>query len=404
MDTSISIGSRSTTSVSQESNATAGLIASRQAIDLLNAIWRSQCCVHQIGSLDRKNHKFANIPVTGVADAIDHAFAISAAGNDAYFAVAEYQTSDNRQSANVYGAYCYWADIDCGSDKASAGKGYRDNEQARAALSRFCNDAGLPEPNFVVNSGGGLHIYWVLDSFLVREAWQAIAKKLKAIMAALGFLADPTRTADIASILRVPGTLNLKYGSARQVSLLESSDKYIDAKSMCAAIEAAYSRSFPPTAPKPVQPSSDSTSVESATSRLTGPHNIQRLASALAYIDPDCDEPTWALKVIAPLAVEVCHHPELRDDLYELGKLWSSGELTGIPSKAWCTPGNNGKCGSKIFDVKWAQFLGSNYSGTPATLGTIFYLAKQAGWVDPFKCNHSDEFEVLDGEADGGEK
>lgn len=40
--------------------------------------------------------------------------------------------------------------------------------------------------------------------------WRRQAQRLKQLMRKHGLLADPTRTADIASVLRVPGTTNWK--------------------------------------------------------------------------------------------------------------------------------------------------------------------------------------------------
>ena len=304
-----------------------------QAKALLQAIWRSPDYVHQLTSIDRQKGQAINLPVDSIALAVRDAMAIMGAGRDAYVALAEYQSAANRKAENAVGAYGLWADIDCGADKAGAGKGYRDNTQARTALAEFCAYTGLPLPNFVVDSGGGLHVYWVLDDFLEREAWQAYAKKLKAIMKAAGFLADPTRTADIASILRVPGTLNYKYQPPRHVQLIEASLCRIDVKTMCAVIDTAYSKLCPPTAPKPIQPLILAPHAATPVSKFIGPHNFERLASALASIDPDCDEPTWAMKVIGALAQSTIDHPELHDELYLLAKLWSSGDLVGVPRR-----------------------------------------------------------------------
>lgn len=373
-----------------------------QAKILLQAIWRSPDYVHQLTSIDRQKSLAINLPVDNIALAVRNAMAIRYAGNDAYVALAEFQVANNRKAVNAVGAYNFWADIDCGDDKAHTGKGYRDNTEALTALAEFCKAADLPLPSIVVDSGGGLHVYWVLDDFLERRAWQAYAKKLKAVMKAVGFLADPTRTADIASILRVPGTLNHKYQPPRPVQLIDASQSYIDAKSMCAAIEEAHAKFCPPAAPKPTQPQLTAPRAAGPVSKFSGPHNLERLASALAYIDPDCDESTWSMQVIGALAQSAIDYPELHDDLYLLAKLWSSGELVSIPAKAWTTPGNNGRCGAEVFDEKWQRLINSRYMGTPTRLGTIFFLAKQAGWIDPLRRIPDDDFVVIDNHCDGG--
>jgi hypothetical protein len=122
------------------------------------------------------------------------------------------------------------------------------------------------------------------------------------------------------------------------------------------------------------------------------------LASALAFLDPDCDEETWKLKRIAPLAREAFICPELNNDLYELACSWSSGELCGYPSVAWNNPGGRGDTGEEEFDSVWLRFLNDNYDGIPVTIGTIYYDAKQMGWEDTSRSqsvDSEDEFQII---------
>ena len=131
---------------------------------LLDAMWRSPNLVHQIGTQNRQTEGFKNLPVDGVADAVAQALKLSSEGAEAYFACAEYLSPDSRTAANASGTCAFWLDIDCGEDKAAAGKGYTTVEDAEVALRKFCQDAGLPKPTHIVHSGGGLHVYWVLIS------------------------------------------------------------------------------------------------------------------------------------------------------------------------------------------------------------------------------------------------
>ena len=66
-----------------------------------------------------------------------------------------------------------------------------------------------------------------------------------------------------------------------------------------------------------------------------GPPDLERLASALAWLTPDCDELTWKMYRLAPLARIAIEHPQLAAEVYALAKRWSSGELGGQPSKKW---------------------------------------------------------------------
>ena len=140
-----------------------------------------------------------------------------------YFAPGQFSKAQ-RRAEFALGASVFFIDIDCGVDKAAAGKGYLDQVGAKEALTRFLADTGLPPPTHVVNSGGGLHLYWVLDTFLDKEHWLPHARALKGLTQHFGFRADPTKTADIACCLRLPGSFNHKYTPPRPVYLLEASD------------------------------------------------------------------------------------------------------------------------------------------------------------------------------------
>jgi len=101
------------------------------------------------------------------------------------------------------------------------------------------------------------------------------------------------------------------------------------------------------------------------------------------YMAPKTDEP---FKVacqnehrIAPIAREARLHPEMAAELHELAKSWSSGELAGVPCKAWTTPGaTSGLTGEQAFEKEWRRFVHTRYHGRSATLATIFHDAKLA--------------------------
>src|SRR5262249_39184778 len=61
-----------------------------------------------------------------------------------------------------------------------------------------------------VSSGWGLHVYWPLKHMLDRATWERYARGLKSLCEKHGLKADPSRTADISSVLRTPGTHNRK--------------------------------------------------------------------------------------------------------------------------------------------------------------------------------------------------
>jgi hypothetical protein len=184
-------------------------------------------------------------------------------------------------------------------------------------------------------------------------------------------------------VLRIPGTLNYKYAPPRPVTQKYESAEFIERSVMLDAIAVAHVRLCG--AKSLSHPSIATTAADTADEADApeyGPADLVKLAAALATLDPDCDEETWKLRRLAPLATAARNNPELGTELQELARSWSSGELRGKASQAWTTPGGDGLTGEEAFDEVWKRFFSGTYTGTPVTLGTIYHDAKQAGWVD----------------------
>ena len=139
---------------------------------------------------------------------------------DIYFACAKYgNETDGRTQKNSTYFKAFWIDVDCG-----VGKPYETQEQGLTALKQFCKDINWPLPT-VVNSGRGIHAYWRLTTTVDRLAWRSVADRLKALCTEHEFHADPSRTAESASILRVPETFNFKQDPPLPVEILHIADE-----------------------------------------------------------------------------------------------------------------------------------------------------------------------------------
>ncbi|MGO9401564.1 MAG: primase-helicase family protein [Xanthobacteraceae bacterium] len=99
-------------------------------------------------------------------------------------------------------------------------RGYKDVNEAHAAVTEFVGKTGLPPPSALVGSGGGLHVYWISDRPLTIDEWLPYANGLRALAEQHGLLCDLGVTIDCARILRVPGTYNRKTEPGRPVCLL----------------------------------------------------------------------------------------------------------------------------------------------------------------------------------------
>ena len=128
----------------------------------------------------------------------------SARGLHAYFALGTYNEASNRKAINVREMKSLFLDLDCGPLKE-----YPSQKAAVDALRAFCKKLSLPKP-MMVNSGNGVHVYWPLTEAISAGQWVIEAQRLKQACVDNGLLADPVVTANLAQILRIPGTYNYK--------------------------------------------------------------------------------------------------------------------------------------------------------------------------------------------------
>lgn len=153
----------------------------------------------------------------GSVDDVEAAgLALDSQGVDAYFALATFIDGSARKVDNASHLRSFFLDLDCGT-----GKPYVDQPAAAQAVAIFLQATGLPSPT-LVNSGGGLHVYWPLTEDIPVNVWQAHAKSLKRLCAQHNLFADPAVTADAARILRIPGTQNFKNNTSRPVQIIAS--------------------------------------------------------------------------------------------------------------------------------------------------------------------------------------
>lgn len=122
------------------------------------------------------------------------------------------RTGGKGKRENIVSAAWLWADVDPG------GEGYR------GAVQRVL-DSAAPRPHIAVKSGGGLHLYWRLETsvpLLDPQARETFETTLRRLARAIGGEAPAAHT-DLAAcksnfLLRIPGTINHKHD--RPVKLL----------------------------------------------------------------------------------------------------------------------------------------------------------------------------------------
>lgn len=118
---------------------------------------------------------------------------------DLYYAVGSYA---GKNRAEPIAKKCLFLDLDA--------KDFGTKANAITQLQLFVRSTGIVPPSILVDSGRGIHVYWILDTPIQLESWRAAATLLKSSCATTGFNADPAVTSDAMRVLRIPGTLNHK--------------------------------------------------------------------------------------------------------------------------------------------------------------------------------------------------
>jgi len=147
---------------------------------------------------------------------------------------------ETRVQSNMHSSKCFFMDLDIGNEEHK----YRTQTDAIIALKNFCNSYAIPKP-LVINSGYGIHVYWLLDQAISSNEWKQHAKILRSLAKNSGLKFDPSRITDEASVLRVAGTFNYKDAtSPRSVDVL-SNAKSTNTRSFISILQAAISTVSP---------------------------------------------------------------------------------------------------------------------------------------------------------------
>ena len=119
----------------------------------------------------------------------------------------------SRKADNCLFFRSLFLDLDVGE-----GKAYGDKGEAQTALWKFLGETGLPDP-VCIDSGGGLHAYWIMDRDIPIDEYLPYALKFKDFALAR-ISADAVVMADAARIMRCPETFNHKYDPPEPTSVI----------------------------------------------------------------------------------------------------------------------------------------------------------------------------------------
>jgi hypothetical protein len=79
----------------------------------------------------------------------------------------------SRKAEEAKAVKSFFVDLDVGE-----GKGYESKEDALDAIDKFILDNELPPP-VRIDSGGGVHAYWLFDEDIPAAEWKPYAEKFK---------------------------------------------------------------------------------------------------------------------------------------------------------------------------------------------------------------------------------
>ena len=151
-------------------------------------------------------------------DSIDKALALAQSFIDkqtnVYFTPGTYEGMRRKQEDCVW-VKSFFLDLDVEHGE----KRYPSKEDALADVQRFRHEINWPEPT-LVDSGGGIHAYWIFEEEMPADQWTGYAKKFKQLCLDHNLIIDESVPADSARLMRVPGTSNFRYDPPRPSVML----------------------------------------------------------------------------------------------------------------------------------------------------------------------------------------
>jgi len=290
---------------------------------MLDLLWEKS---QQSGFIVGIKDKF--VKSVGVPDADEarrQATVLDEQGFDTYFSPASFDGQRTQAGCTTVGSL--WFDLDCGD-----GKPYADKAEGLRAVVAWLKQTSFPPPSLIVDSGYGLHFYWLLDGQYPHDEWLPVARHFKQAHKLAGLHADPTRTADAASIMRMPGTFNRKHGGKREVKVLRSTGQRHALDALQTALPPVGpqgvvqpSETDPEWSTRPELPEGDAEAITKGCAQM---RNVRDKQGAV-------DEPLWraALSVVSRCVggAELVHEWSQGDERYDAQQTQAKAASTTGP-------------------------------------------------------------------------
>lgn len=214
-------------------------------------------------------------------------------------------------------------DVDIGASD----KKYHSKEEALEALTKFTTALDF-KPPIIVDSGYGLHVYWLLSKALDSRKWEVLASYFKKVAVKFDpkLAVDTSRIADSAGVLRVPGTNNFKNVDQPQTVKLIQYTEEADTLPEITRKLITKGKELGVAITKPKSTVSNVTSSLAASLSLEVPHRIESILEKCNWMR----RYTLNIKTASELEwyamlglIKHCYHPKLTTE--ELAHKFSKG-------------------------------------------------------------------------------
>ncbi len=258
--------------------------------------------------------------------------------HNVYVALASFTVLDGKFSRKAKFAnqvQSLWIDIDCNHDGESHQYGTKQD-----ALDALKATAVLPKPTYVVDSGNGIHAYWVLDRPMDASEAKVLADQVRDVLLGAGLKFDSSLTGNMACVLRALNSCNLKGGVSKPlaVKVIRTGDV------------------LPVEVAKQVRVGDSSVVDVGINDDLSMPVeeiNLSELLSALEHISPEL-YPTWRETLCGLKSVD-------KEGIENIARQWSYGSQKHTDDR---------------FDKEW---VGITADGG-RTVQSVFFDARANGW------------------------
>ena len=163
--------------------------------------------IYCVTGIDQVSRKTSNRFAETLDDLFNEIEKCKAKKLNTYVALGSFDGYSRKAENNIYFRSLF-IDLDVGEGKFETKKGYETKQDASDALDKFMDESGLPPP-IRIDSGTGIHAYWLFDEDIPSNEYIPYAEKFKDFCLKL-IHADPAVMADRSRIMRCPETFNYK--------------------------------------------------------------------------------------------------------------------------------------------------------------------------------------------------